>query len=240
LEGDKRRRTLNLLHKIAQSTQTVPQRLILTGVGYNLDISNRTASGGFSNVFKGIFNNRAVCIKVIRLDPLEREKLLKEHAGDLTVSANITHENILPFYGVHKTETILAEVSEWMENMDLGRYLKSHPSTPRIPLIADIISGLDHLHGMDIIHTNLTTTNVLISSDGRALLADFGHSQIATSIAMKIGWMDSVHWTAPEILLAEVDIPPSATTESDIWSFACTCYEVFYFPLSILNTEITT
>ncbi|KXN92564.1 hypothetical protein AN958_06861 [Leucoagaricus sp. SymC.cos] len=197
LEGDKRMRTLDLLRKTVKSTRIVPKRLLLSDVELNLDRFNPLAvTSEFSGIFRGKYNNRDA------------------RAGDFIVSANfIVHDNILPFYGLSEVKDGLglAMVSKWMEQGDLTTCLKNKPQTPRTPLIMDIISGLDHLHGMNILHTNLKGSNVLISDDERALLADFFQFHLEDNTSTSAQPTLAANWTAPEIAIAE-DGPPSAAS----------------------------
>ncbi|KXN85421.1 Serine/threonine-protein kinase HT1, partial [Leucoagaricus sp. SymC.cos] len=232
LEGDKRRRTLVLLRKVVQSTQTIPKCLLLENVQVDLHHSNQVANGGYSDIYKGEYNNGIVCVKVARTgDSPTRDKLLKVaislFIGELIFSANVAHENILPFYGVFKLgrAPFLAGVSEWMKNGDLLQYLGDNPEAPRIPLIADIISGLEYLHGMEIFHADLKPKNVLISDDGHALLADFGISRVVATVATSSRGTTIANWTAPEMFTDELEAP-SPNAASDVWSFACTCYQL--------------
>ncbi|KXN92035.1 Serine/threonine-protein kinase HT1 [Leucoagaricus sp. SymC.cos] len=232
LEGNQQRRGLDLLRKTVQSKQTIPQRLKLSDVTCNLDMSECIATGGSSTIFKGQLGGRSVCVKVTL--PSKRsegssEKSFKAHVGELIVSSHVAHENILPFHGVWEyKDGSLAGVSEWMDEGNLRHYLGKEPGTPRIPLMADIISGLDYLHKMGIIHADLKAANVLyLLETRRALLADFGVSHIGATLATNASQLGSIYWTAPEILAPEEgkDMSPP-TPESDVWSFACTCYEL--------------
>lgn len=66
----------------------------------------------------------------------------------------------------------------------------------------------------------------MVSKGGRALLSDFGASRV--SIATRTGnTIGGAYWTSPELFLGEIG---AATRQSDIWSYACTCYEVGCIP----------
>ncbi|KXN92938.1 Serine/threonine-protein kinase HT1 [Leucoagaricus sp. SymC.cos] len=217
LEGDKRRRTLVLLRKVVQSTQTIPECLLLENVQVDLHHSNQVANGGYSDIYKGEYNNGIVCVKVARTgDSPTRDKLLKSHAGELIFSSNVAHKNILPFYGVFKLgkAPFLAGVSDWMKNGDLLQYLGDSPEAPRIPLVNYIISGLDYLHGMKIFHADLKPRNVLISDNGHALLADFGISRVVATVATSSRGTTIANWTAPEMFTVEPEAPsPNAASD---------------------------
>lgn len=91
----------------------------------------------------------------------------------------------------------------------------------------EIGSGLVYLHSQDVIHGDLKGANILIDDDGKALLCDFGLSQIkadvnSRSIASSI-LVDSPNWMAPELFKGEILQFPC-----DVYSFAMTMYEVWW------------
>ncbi|KXN91372.1 Serine/threonine-protein kinase HT1 [Leucoagaricus sp. SymC.cos] len=225
LNSHKWNRILGLLYLTATSTEVIPRRLELEGLKFTPDFGSPMASGGSSYIFKERFHDRIVCVKVLRPTPRNyMEYLVKRFIGELVISAHTSHEHILPFYGVYKSDSqVWCCVSRWMEEGSLINYLDRRPDAPRIPLIADIISGLDHLHGMDIIHGDVKGANVLIANDRCAVLADFGLSQPVSAFETRSS-VGSIHWTAPEKFLNDNEVLQQTT--SDIWSFACTCYEV--------------
>ena len=76
--------------------------------------------------------------------------------------------------------------------------------------------------------------NVLVNRSGRACLADFGlanlvdenilcWSSIQTTEHHSSG---TLRWQAPELIDPPADKSARATPASDIYSFACVCYEV--------------
>ncbi|KIO14138.1 hypothetical protein M404DRAFT_120377, partial [Pisolithus tinctorius Marx 270] len=92
----------------------------------------------------------------------------------------------------------------------------------------DIASGLHYLHSHalgPVIHGDLKGPNVLVSTDRRALLSDFGLSTLNLStFSMTIDTIrgGSCHWMAPELL---DDCP--ASMASDVWAFGMTTLELF-------------
>ncbi|KXN87111.1 Tyrosine-protein kinase CSK [Leucoagaricus sp. SymC.cos] len=91
------------------------------------------------------------------------------------------------------------------------------------------MSGLDYLHGLQLVHGNLKSENVLVSNQGVARLTDFGLYAEAiaamatrhTHTATKSGNFPAL-WTAPEVLQGDRSTRPSSA--SDIWAFGCLLY----------------
>ena len=74
----------------------------------------------------------------------------------------------------------------------------------------------------------MSKNNILISGDGQAVLSDFGLSKIIEDLAGPSDYTSDscagpLRWLAPEFMQDESRCPQLA---SDVWSFACTAYEV--------------
>lgn len=65
LMGDERKRVLSLLCKLAQSAYVFPRCYELQGVQYNP--LKPLGGGGYADVFKGEYENRVICLKIVRL-----------------------------------------------------------------------------------------------------------------------------------------------------------------------------
>ena len=71
--------------------------------------------------------------------------------------------------------------------------------------------------------------NVLISSDGRAVLTDFGTTQQLINAGIVAGersLQDSIPWSAPELLALtdEAHAHEVYTKASDVWAFGMVVY----------------
>ncbi|KQK05075.1 mitogen-activated protein kinase kinase kinase 17 [Brachypodium distachyon] len=84
---------------------------------------------------------------------------------------------------------------------------------------ADVATGLAYLHGVGLVHGDVKPRNVVIGSDGRAKLADFGCSRKAGSCMPILGGTPA--FMAPEVARGEEQGPAA-----DIWALGCTVVEM--------------
>ncbi|KAF9449503.1 kinase-like protein [Macrolepiota fuliginosa MF-IS2] len=212
-----------MLRKLSTSARVFPQRFVLKNVTYDPVF---VAVGGFASVHKGEYRKRSVCVKIVfaRVDE-------KECIKELILWAHLSHPNILPLYGVVIGDNLRVRlVSPWMDNGTLCAYSSKRLQPSRMPLISDVINGLLYLHNLNVVHSDLKGENVLVSDQGRALIADFGISHISTSTARQkcttslIG--ASKRWAPPEYFDQDPDTPIRPAKAQDVWSFGCLCYEV--------------
>ncbi|KAJ7588426.1 kinase-like domain-containing protein, partial [Mycena floridula] len=150
----------------------------------------------------------------------------------IIIWSQLSHPNLLPLCGIyyldHRETSQTCIVSPWMEHGNLLKFLTTAPKqVNRSSLILDIASGLEYLHKQTIIHGDLKALNVLVTPSLRACIMDFGLSTIAasqmTTSSSSSNNAGTLAWKAPETI-RHVD---GNTQKSDMYSFACVCYEVF-------------
>ncbi|KAG6843568.1 hypothetical protein H0H87_003086 [Tephrocybe sp. NHM501043] len=197
------------------------------------------AAGGFADIYKGHFQERVVCLKVIRLyEKSQIQHVLKKFSYEALLWSQMLHPNILTIFGLFKFQNRLSLVMPWMENGDVTKYLKQNPNARRLLLAEDVAKGLSYLHNEGVIHGDLKGPNVLIDDTGRARLADFGLSVVSdpdiiawTTQSKAKSQGGSVRWQAPELFLVEDSDLESEeetaknTTASDVYAWGCVCLE---------------
>ncbi|KAG6871968.1 hypothetical protein C0995_014426 [Termitomyces sp. Mi166 len=184
--------------------------------------------GGFADIYRGEFQGRPVCLKLIRLfQSTDIKNFMKHFSREAILWSQLLHPHILPIYGVYWSKNRICLVSPWMERGNVREYLKTEKNSEPILLVLDITRGLRYLHGRGIVHGDLKGVNVLVDQSGRAYLADFGLSFISDanpllSLTSETSNGGSLRWQAPELL----DGQPF-TYMSDIYAWSCVCYEIF-------------
>ncbi|KAG6861231.1 hypothetical protein C0995_002352 [Termitomyces sp. Mi166 len=211
------------MQRLSERAKLYPARFSLNGPSPSLE-TKPVASGSFADIYKITFRDEETCYKVIRV-----------YAKEAILWAQLSHPNILPFYGLLKFRSRIAFVSHWATNGNLEEYLTHNPNANRMLLCMDTAAGVEYLHKNDIVHGDLKGLNVLIDSSGRASLGDFGISSVndpqilkwasQSTMASKGG---TVRWQAPELLGSE-DIKGKIhnSKASDIFAWANICYEIF-------------
>lgn len=101
----------------------------------------------------------------------------------------------------------------------------------------DVCEGLDYVHSLGIAHRDVKLENILIGSDGRAVLSDFGISRIFddelrerldVTVTMPqddhvLRVLGSAYYMAPELLAAD---PAKASPDSDAWALGVMMYRL--------------
>ncbi|CAE7209647.1 unnamed protein product [Rhizoctonia solani] len=203
----------------------------------NLPEANQTFADGSvqdsSNHSIGKLHNGAiVAIKAWRANLLGQcdPKTLKRAAREIYYWSRMQHINIHQLQGVILFKNqYLGMVSEWMDNGNLHEYLRKRPDVDRYQLCIHVASGLEYMHSCGVVHGDLKAINVLVSSDGIAVLSDFDFSVMSEVSCLVFSESSnsrsgSVRWSSPEMLLEEVH---TRTRESDVYALGMTILEIF-------------
>ncbi|KAF6749514.1 kinase-like domain-containing protein [Ephemerocybe angulata] len=224
-----------LLLGLAKRSCQYPKCLVLSAITREGD--HAVTAGHFGEIWKGRFQGDSVCVKVVKVYARsDVDKLLKAFTREAILWSHLSHENVLPFYGIHRLDDIAGRmclISPWMENGNIGEYLLRNPKAKRLVLASDVCSGLAYLHAQDIVHGDLKGANILVTRTERACVADFGLSIIAeneimrwTSTASAATLGGTVRWQAPELFNPEAEDTKSSKM-SDVYALGCVFYEIF-------------
>jgi LIM domain kinase 1 len=128
------------------------------------------------------------------------------------------HPNICLFIGLSRApspDNRIFIVSEFIDNGNVRLYihdkLKPFPWRMRMSFATDVTRALAYLHARKCIHRDLKGENLLITSNGRLKITDFGFARIAArneEESKRLTFCGTDSYMSPEILLGnEFDLP---------------------------------
>ncbi|KAG8925330.1 hypothetical protein FRC02_009771 [Tulasnella sp. 418] len=173
---------------------------------------------------------RAVNMPIEKTNPeYVQGRMIKRLQREIAVWSRLEHPHIVPLIGF-RMEPRTCLISPWYSNGSVKDWVKDHPEDDGRKLMWQVANGLTYLHSRDppIIHGDIKSDNILINNEGKAVINDFGLSQILEDISMEsaktssTGFVGNVRWLAPEIFLDGV--PRSMA--SDVYAFGCLVLEI--------------
>jgi serine/threonine-protein kinase len=141
-------------------------------------ILERIGAGGMGEVFLAYDSrlDRRVAIKRIRpgseVTAASRERFRRE----ARLAARLSHSAIVQVYDILEEEGSEHIVMEYVEGATLRDQVRRGPLDVRatLELARELAAGLDTAHRQGIIHRDLKTENVLVSTSGGPKILDFG------------------------------------------------------------------
>ncbi|XP_076799417.1 tyrosine-protein kinase SRK3-like [Clavelina lepadiformis] len=218
----------------------------------DIEMLQKLGEGNFSEVWKVKIKDRRFAaneaaakrikgqnITVAEMDEFEKELQLMNVIG--------RNPFVVQFYGVCKNDSEVLAITELLHFGDLHQHLiKCRPSQHNldtgyeeispigtkemIRFAQDIAQGMEHISGLGLVHRDLACRNVLLDSNYRCKVSDFGLSrQVDQSDGVYFkrnlkGAKLPCRWMAPEAWFDQI-----YSSSSDVWSFGVTVWEIVAF-----------
>ena len=184
--------------------------------------------GGMSSVYLAtdIILNREVVVKMIKADPLDKEKSVRRFQREVESTIQLSHPNIVSVLDVDETDEYHILVTEVVHGVNLKEHiLKNSPldidEVIRIAMMT--LRGIEHAHDRGIIHRDIKPQNILLDTNGRVKITDFGIAKALSETRMTetnqvIG---SVQYISPEQAKGQ-----NTDERTDIYSFGVMLFEL--------------
>uniref|UniRef100_K3YPU5 non-specific serine/threonine protein kinase n=1 Tax=Setaria italica TaxID=4555 RepID=K3YPU5_SETIT len=201
--------------------------------------------GGFGAVFLGYLENgNPVAVKVRSESSSQGGKEFLAEAQHLT---RIHHKNLVSLIGYCKDKNHLALVYEYMPEGNLQDHLRDTSTSKsltweqRLQIALDAAQGLEYLHvgcKPALIHRDVKSRNILLTTDLGAKIADFGltkafsdsKTHITTQPAGTMGYLDPEYYRSYHI-----------SEKSDVYSFGVVLLELItgHSPVVPINDSVS-
>lgn len=200
--------------------------------------------GGFGTIYKGYDSVLAkdIAVKEINRDLLQDAWYIEQFQKEARHVAKMNHQNIVHIFDLVRTDSgQFYIVMEYIDGLDLSTLLKQSKAKERalpqhlaVHIVAEICKALDYAHNcsntenhepLNLVHQDVSPSNIMISKSGGVKLIDFG---IAGAQKAAIEEKDSlmlqgkVQYMSPE----HVNAALTMDRRSDIFSLGLVLYEL--------------
>lgn len=206
-------------------------------------VLKKIASGGMGSVYlaeqlgaEGF--RKVVAIKTIKKEYLKNQENLDLFVGEAKLVADLIHENVLQVYQLGVTKGIYYIVMEYAHGKTVSDIVRAHKDRQKVTnieigafIISRICRALHYAHtakgiggeNLNIVHRDVTPSNIIVTFGGVVKLTDFG---IAKAVTMSVPnetevIMGKLPYMSPEQANFE-----STTPQSDIFSLGLVMYEL--------------
>ncbi len=197
-----------------------------TFIADRYEILGKVGTGGMADVYKAKDHilGRFVGIKVLKQEFSEDVNFVTKFRTEAQSAAVLEHPNIVNIYDVGSENAIHYIVMEYVEGITLKTYIEKKGQLSfkeAVSIAIQVGRGIEAAHNKHIIHRDIKPQNIIISTEGKVKVTDFGIARAATTHTINSDVMGSVHYASPEQARnGFVD------GKSDIYSLGIVMYEM--------------
>uniref|UniRef100_A0AAG5D598 Serine/threonine-protein kinase PLK4 n=1 Tax=Anopheles atroparvus TaxID=41427 RepID=A0AAG5D598_ANOAO len=182
--------------------------------------------GGFASVYRGkcLRTGVFVAIKMINKQAMHSSGMANRVRQEVAIHSKLKHPSILELYTFFEDLNYVYLVLELSENGELQQYLRKR----QIPfdeyeaalVLRQVVDGLLYLHSHQILHRDMSLSNLLLTKEMNIKIADFG-------LATELTKPDEKHLTlcgTPNYISPEVASRASHGLPADVWGLGCMLY----------------
>ncbi|CAF3443277.1 unnamed protein product [Rotaria socialis] len=162
-------------------------------------------------------------IKIAKMSNKERDDARKE----VDVLAKMQHPYIVFYLESFEDATSLYILMDYCDGGDLHSRIKAQRGIlfnedQILDWFVQITLALKHVHDRKVLHRDIKSQNVFLTSDGTAKLGDFGISKVLnTTCELARTQIGTPYYLSPEICQQK-----PYNNKSDVWSLGCVLYEM--------------
>lgn len=199
---------------------------------YRLD--EEIGRGGMGIVFSAEQQSlqRRVAVKLLPMVAMLDAKFVERFRNEARAAASLEHPNIVPVYSVGEESGIHFFAMRFIDGHSLDERIAMHhengthpPTLSALTQFADIADALHVAHEYGIVHRDIKPSNLLLDSQGKLWVADFGLARFQDGRALTgTGEMiGTMRYMSPEQANGRSEVVDHRT---DIYSLGATLYEL--------------
>ena len=201
--------------------------------------------GAMGIVYKALdpYIGRTVAVKTIRFDILgqgpEREIAQKRFMREAHSAGNLSHPNIVTIYDVGEDQGISYIAMEFVDGPSLDELMHSKQKFSLeeiLSLIEQVAEGLESAHKKGVVHRDIKPANILLDSENRPRIVDFGIARISASTMTQTNMiMGTPYYMSPEQISGR-----KVDNRADIFALGGILYELLTGQKAFPGDNLTT
>jgi serine/threonine protein kinase len=186
--------------------------------------------GGFATIYRAMDSllNREVALKVLHPQLLVDTSFVRRFEQEALTTASLRHPAIISIYDVGQEGGRFYIAMELAAGGNLAQLIGERGRIPwgeMLRILQPLAAALDYAHGQNVIHRDLTPSNILLDKQIRPLLSDFGLAALINQVESSFATIDGIAGT-PSYVAPEIWNKNAASPASDLYALGCIVYEM--------------
>ena len=203
-----------------------PPKVVFSIRGYK--ILSELGRGGMGVVYKArqLRPGRLVAIKTIHAPKMASQEHLLRFQAEAEAAGRLDHRGIVPVYEVGEDNGVHFFSMGFVEGTDLEKKARDKILSCReaAEICRDIAEALEYAHQQGVIHRDIKPQNILIGTDGKPRITDFGLAKLSNQDAELTGSgqiMGTAAYMPPEQATGKTS---EAGPTADVYALGATLY----------------
>ncbi|MGD8759535.1 MAG: DUF2817 domain-containing protein [Anaerolineales bacterium] len=186
------------------------------------------AAGGMGTVYRvwDLKRNVPLAMKVLHGELAEDPSVFKFFQREARALKKLAHPNIVPFYGLFRSDEVAFLLERFIDGPTLKQILKQRggkplPEAEALPYMKALSSALGYAHAHGVVHCDVKPGNVMVDRGGAIYLTDFGVARHADSTVTTLGFAGTAAYMAPEQCRGE-----AVTAQTDVYALGVMLFEM--------------
>ncbi len=202
-----------------------PDPLIGTSVG-PYRVESVLGIGGMGRVYLALGSDgEPVALKLVRRDLAEDSVFRRRFEREASIAQQVKNPHVVPVLDTGEHDGVPYLSQRFVEGGSLEQKLKREGRlavSTALAICAQVADGLDALFAGGMVHRDVKPANVMLDTDGTALITDFGlakdsQATVLTRPGQALGSMD---YMSPEQIRGE-----EVTAATDVYALGCVMCE---------------
>ncbi len=153
------------------------------------EVERELARGGMAIVYRATETalRRPIALKVLRPDIGLTQGAAERFKREAQTVASLDHPNIIPVYRIGQVGGIFHIAMKFVEGRSLDVILETQGALPvpvTLTVLREAARGLAFANERGIVHRDVKPGNILIDTDGRVVVSDFGVALRASDVTL--------------------------------------------------------
>lgn len=191
------------------------------------NVIEKLGEGGMGSVWKAEDTklNRFVAIKILSSHLAENEEARERFIREAQAATALNHPNITTVYDLIENESQYFICMEYVDGQTFSEMVKSGnvPVTDAVDYITQTADALQAAHSKGILHRDVKSANIMVNTEGRVKVMDFGlaHIEELSHLTIPGTTLGTISYSSPEQITGQ-----NVNEQSEIFSLGVVFYEL--------------